>query len=132
MNRTSYVRRGIGLLVGCAPVVLLVASQVSAVTREYPIGLAVMLVAIVIAALNFYLSSVRGLLYRRAKGSLDNYTHVSGLPMIGTLVVVAGAVLAFGSALCAGLGLLAIGLDTGGSVWFLIATWKDTSLWDRA
>lgn len=25
-----------------------------------------------------------------------------------------------------------VGIDTGGSVWFLVATWKDTSLWDRS
>ncbi|AKV02304.1 hypothetical protein AKJ09_08967 [Labilithrix luteola] len=90
-----------------------------------------MLFALLIGALNFHLSFVRGLLYRRATGSLDGYRHVSGLPMVGTLLVVIGTLLGFGSAVCAAIGLLAIGIDTGGLVWFLIATWKDSSLWDR-
>ncbi len=89
-----------------------------------------MFVALVIGGLNFYLSFLRGLLYQRRKGSLDEYKHVSGLPMIGSLLVVVGAVLAFGSTLAAGLGLVAVAIDTGGSVWFLIATWKDSSFWD--
>jgi hypothetical protein len=126
-RRTSYFRRGVGVVVALAPVVLLIASLVSAMTRGddlHPSGLAVVILALVIGALNFHLSFVRGLLYRRATGSLDGFRHVSGLPMVGTLLVVVGALIGFGSALCAVLGLLAVGIDTGGSVWFFIATWK--------
>ncbi|WP_146653240.1 hypothetical protein [Labilithrix luteola] len=135
MSRSpSYVRRGVGVVIAFGPVVLLVASLVSALTRgneHHTSGLAVLLFALLIGALNFHLSFVRGLLYRRATGSLDGYRHVSGLPMVGTLLVVIGTLLGFGSAVCAAIGLLAIGIDTGGLVWFLIATWKDSSLWDR-
>lgn len=132
---TNYLRRGLGAVVAFAPVVLLVVSLVSALTRgdkHHPGGVAVVIFALAIGVLNFYLSFLRGLLYRRANGSLDGYRHVSGLPMVGTLVVVVGALMGFGSALCAALGLLAVGIDPGGSVWFLIATWKDASLWDRS
>jgi len=132
--RTSYVRRGIGVLACGAPVLLLVASMVSAVIagdRPDAIGSVAMVVAIAIAALNFYLSAVRPLVFRRRNGSLDGYKHISGLPVIGSLVVVAGAVVGFGSGLCVALGLIAIGLDVSGSVWFLVATWRDSSLWDR-
>jgi hypothetical protein len=94
------------------------------------VGLAVMLGALALGGLNFYLSFVRAPIYRRAKGSLDGYKHVSGLPLLGSLLVVVGTVVAFGSGLCAALGLLAVAVDTGGSVWFLIATWKHSSLWD--
>ena len=134
MYRTSYVRRGVGALLCAAPLLLLGSSIVRAVTsgdRHGTPGLTVILVAIGIGALNFYLSFIRGLSFRRTRGSLENYKHVSGIPLVGTVLVVVGAVLGFGSALCAGLGLLAVALDTGGSVWFLIATWKDSSLWDR-
>lgn len=89
-----------------------------------------MVVAIAFAALNFYLSAVRPLVFRRRNGSLDGCKHVSGLPGIGSLVVVVGAVVGFGSGLCVALGL-ATGLDVGGLVWFLITTWRDSSLWDR-
>jgi hypothetical protein len=132
--RTSYLRRGIGVLVCGAPVLLLVASMVSVVIagdRPNAIGSIAMVVAIAIAALNFYLSAVRGLVFRRRNGSLDGYQHISGIPGIGSLVVVAGAVVGFGSGLCVALGLIAIGLDVSGSVWFLVATWRDSSLWDR-
>jgi hypothetical protein len=133
-QRTRYVRRGIGVVVGCSPVFVLAASIVQAVIRGdegHAIGLAVMFAALVIGGLNFYLSFLRGLLYRRTKGTLDGYKHVSGFPMLGSLLVVVGTLVGFGSALCAALGLLVVALDTGGSVWFLIATWKDSSLWDR-
>ena len=100
MYRTSYLRRGIGVL-GCgAPVLLLVASMVSVVIagdRPDTIGSVTMVVAIAIAALNFYLSAVQRLVFRRRNGSLDGYKHISGLPGIGSLVVVAGAVVGFGS-----------------------------------
>jgi hypothetical protein len=131
---TSYIRRAVGVLVAFAPVVFLVASLVFALTRRnehHPTGLAVVLIGLVIGALNFHLSAIRGTLYRRTTGSLDGYKYVSGAPVIGTVFVVVGTLLGFASALCAALGLLAVAIDTGGSVWFVIATWKDTSLWDR-
>ena len=86
---------------------------------NHAIGLVVMCVALAIAGLNFGLTLRRG----------DK--HVSGVPVIGSVLVVIATMIGFGSALCAALGLLAVALDTGGSVWFLIATWNDSSLWDR-
>ena len=38
--------------------------------------------------------------------------------------------LGFESLVTASAGLAAISLDTGGAFWFLLATWKDSSLWD--
>ncbi len=119
---------------GGAPVLVLVASLVHAVARGdawHPFGLSVVLVALLIGALNFYLSGLRRLLHHWTRRA-EPYRHVSGFPLIGTLVVVLGGVIGFGSILCAALGLLAVALDTGGSVWFLIATWRDLSVWDRA
>jgi len=127
------VRRGIGVLVGCSPLFLLIASIVHAGTRgdrEHAVALGVMFVALVIGGLNFYVAFMRIAIYRWTKGSLDGYRHVSGFPVIGSLVVVVGAVLGFGSVLCAVLGLVAVALDTGGSVWLVIATWRDSGFWD--
>ena len=81
--RTSYLRRGIGGLACGAPVLLLVASMVSAVIagdRPGAIGSVAMVVAIAIAALNFYLSAVRPLMFRRRNGSLEGYKHISRVP----------------------------------------------------
>jgi hypothetical protein len=63
-------------------------------------------------------------------GSLDGYRHVSGLPAVGSFLAALGAVLAFGSIVAAVVGLAAVAVDTGGSVWFLISTWRDALLWD--
>ena len=90
-----------------------------------------MLDAALLAALNFYLSFIRPPVFRLLHGSMDGFRHVSGIPMIGTLLVVLGGVFGFGAVGTALLGLACIGFDTGGSVWFLIATWRDGSLWDR-
>jgi hypothetical protein len=56
--------------------------------------------------------------------------NVSGIPLIGTLLVVFGGIIDFGDGRTAVLGLGVLALDTGGSLWFLIATWREHSLWD--
>lgn len=134
MYKTSYLRRGFGVLVGISPVLLLGASlffSVARGNRQSTAALVVMIVAMFIAAPNFYLSFIRPFVFHKRGGSFDAYKHVSGIPIIGTVVIVVGAILGFGSALCAVLGLVAMALDTGGSVWFLVATWRDVSLWDE-
>jgi hypothetical protein len=123
----SDVRRAIGFAICVSPVLLLAASFACAVShgdQHRLVGAIVLLLASLIAALNFYLSFVRGWLHVRAKGSTDDYQHVSGFPFVGTALVIVGTALGFGSLLCVGLGLLCMGFDTGGSIWFLIATWK--------
>lgn len=132
-NKTNYVRRGFGLVLGCSPLVLLCGSVLYGLSHGGQLraaGLVAELLAILVAGLNFYLSFVRGLLYRRKRGSLEGYRHVSGLPMVGTLLVVIGTLLGFGSMAVTVLGLAAFAADTGGTVWFVIATWRDSSLWD--
>ena len=80
--------------------------------------------------LNFYLSCVRPALFRWRYGSLEQYRHVSGIPMVGTILVVVGGLLGFGSVVTASVGVVAMSLDTGSSTWFVLATWKDSSFWD--
>ncbi len=134
-RQTSYLRRGIGILAGGSPLFLLVASLVRSVTdgnQARTLAWVVLLVGLAIGGLNFYLSFLRGLRHdKRASGSLDGDKHVSGFPIIGSVLVVVGTVLGFGSACCAWLGVLVLVLDTGGSPWFIVATWRDASLWDR-
>ena len=131
--KTNHLRRGLGVLAGVAPLLLLGASLVFSVTsgnRQSTAALVVMIVAMFIATPNFYLSFVRPFVFHKRGGSFDEYKHVSGIPIIGTVVVVVGASLGFGDALCSVLGLVTIALDTGGSVWLLVATWRDASFWD--
>lgn len=134
----NWARRSIGVVVALLPVALLISSIIAGMhgmRSSLPGGMAVMIAAALIGALNFYLSFLRGYFYLRRHGSAgnnrsDGYQHVSGFPMIGTVLVLIGATLAFGDIPTAVLGLCVMSLDTGGSVWFLISTWRDSSLWD--
>lgn len=132
--RVNYTRRVVGLGVAFAPSAVLVASLVWSLIRgsaHHPYALSVMLLALIIGGINLHLSVVRPLLFVRARGSGERYRHVSGIPIVGTLAVLVGSVLGFGSAPCAAVGLVAVAIDTGGSVWFLVATWRDPSFWDE-
>jgi len=128
------IRRTLGVAVCFSPVVLLLASVCFGLVRErsaWSAGIGFMFAAAFFAALNFYLSFVRPPLFRLLHGSMDGFRHVSGIPGIGTILVLLGGAFGFGAMATAVLGLACIGFDTGGSVWFLIATWRDSSFWDR-
>jgi hypothetical protein len=79
---------------------------------------------------NFYLSVVRPAVFYRFRGSNARCRDVSGIPIVGTLLVVMGTVSGFGGVVSAVVGISVMLLDTGGSCWFLLATWKDASFWD--
>jgi hypothetical protein len=89
-----------------------------------------MLLAVLVGLLNFSLSFIRPALYRLRHRSMERYRFVSGLPAVGTLLAVLGAVFGLGGLLTSLLGLFAVIVDTGGSLWFLWATWRDVSFWD--
>lgn len=61
---------------------------------------------------------------------MEGFRFISGVPILGTILACAAGVWGFGSVGTAGIGLFVMAIDTGGSVWFLLSTWKDTSLWD--
>jgi hypothetical protein len=133
-SNINYLRRATGAIVCLAPVILLAASIAygsahSKITK--PSGLVLVALGTIVATLNFYLSFIRGFLYRLRQGATQGYRHISGFPLIGTLLIVAGAIINFGSVPTAVLGLITIILDTGGAVWFLHCTWRDSSLWDE-
>jgi len=85
---------------------------------------------LLLGTFNGYLWIVRPWLYRVRRGSMDGYRFVSGLPLFGTLCVVASGILGFGELPTALTGLGATAVDTGGLHWFLFATWRDETLWD--
>jgi hypothetical protein len=99
--------------------------------RPHFAAVGLMIAAAVVAVLNFYLSFIRPRLFSLRRGSMDGYRHVSGFPMIGTVLLSLGAVFSFGAIGSALIGLVAFALDTGGSVWFVTATWRDRSFWDK-
>jgi len=130
---TNYTSRVLGLVVALSPLALISASLTlgPVPSRMRALwGLGLMCGAASVAGLNFYLSFVRPYLFHRTHGSMTNYRHISGFPIVGTLLVCLATVVGFGAVGTAVLGLVAMALDTGGSVWFLIATWRDKSLWD--
>ena len=132
--KLSLLRRGIGLFLGLLPLLLIIASIVYGLARSpQPKFAAVgwMIAAGVFAALNFFLAFIRPpFLIYVLRIPKEKYKHVSGYPIIGSILVCLGVLFSFGSIGSALLGLICFAFDTGGSVWFLIATWKDNSLWD--
>lgn len=133
----NVLRRATGAAICFSPTMLLVASLCFSPDKNrhawsgYGVGF--ILAAVPFAALNFYLSFIRPHVFRLLHGSMDGFRRVSGIPIVGSILVLLGALFGFG-ALGLGtalLGLASVGFDTGGSVWFLIYTWRDSSLWDR-
>lgn len=94
------------------------------------VGLVLVGIAGLIAGLNLYLLYLRPWHYRRCQGAGEGYRFVSGLPIVGNLLVVGGCFVAFGSGLVGSCGLLVALADPDGLAWFPIRTWRYTSLWD--
>ena len=133
-GKTNYLRRGTRAFICVALVVLLGMSMAYGSTQSKtpnPIGFALVALGTMFATLNLYLSFGRWFLYRLRHGSADGYRHISGFPVIGTILVGGGGLVSFGSVPVAVLGLIAMVLDTGGTLWFVLWTWRDSMLWDE-
>ena len=128
----NYWRRAFGVLLCLAPCWLLLLSLGWAACghvmprKSMGIGAGLMGGAILLGSLNCYLWFIRPTLFQHK----PDYRYISGIPVIGTLLVIAGVVVAFGGVQSGILGMIAVLLDTGGLPWFLVATWRDASLWD--
>ena len=89
---------------------------------RYLFGWSFALLAGAVTAMNAYLSYIRPWMHVRKHGSLDDYSHVSGLPAIGGfLVLFAGALIPASPVV----GFLLLGVyfaDVGGLPWFLAVT----------
>ncbi len=129
----EYSRRTVGLSLGLSPVALLLWSLLQGLqggAQETFLGIGFVLTGLVFGTINFCLSFIRPYLCIRRHVSVEDHRFVSGLPIVGTLFVVVGGIYGFGAIGTAALGLLVMALDTGGSVWILIATWRDESIWE--
>jgi hypothetical protein len=129
----NYTRRAVGAALCLAPVALVVASAVTGRywPRTSPVGLAIVVGGLAVAGLNVYLAVIRPSLYVRRHGSTEGYRHVSGLPLVGTGLVVVGGAVGFADWRVAAVGLVVLAADLGGLPWFLVAAWSDRSLWDE-
>ena len=93
-------------------------------------GVVLVTAACLVGILNFSLRFLRPHLYERRHGSMAGYRLVSGLPVVGTLLQVAGCSVAFGSTAVGLIAVVSCLIDVDGLVWFPALTWKDDSLWD--
>ena len=133
-DETNYFRRVFGAAILLSPCVLLALSLNNSFAHnpqihknyELSTGYVFLIFALLVALFNFYLSFVRYLL---AKDKV-NYRLTSGIPILGVILGVIGCSFTFGDMRSISLGVLALSLDTGGTLWFLISTWKDSSFWD--
>jgi hypothetical protein len=83
-----------------------------------------------VSCINFYLSFLRYPLHRLRGGKKENYRWISGIPLLGILCV-AGLVLLPKSFWFSLLTFIFLLIDTAGIPWFVIAVWKDDSIWSN-
>ena len=132
MQARARTRRWIGTCVCLSPALLVVLSLAWGAVEEphAPMpGLAWMGVALAVGLINVWFSFGRWWLHRARGGELSTFRRASGLPLLGTILVVLGGLVSFGSIPTAVVGVVVLAIDTGGTPWFLVMTWKDESLW---
>lgn len=89
------------------------------------IGYLLLSLAAIIAGLNLYLSVIRGLIYWFQGWQ---YRHVSGLPLLGSLLLVVALVVLEKSPSIWIIAIIVSLLDTGGAIWLLLTiSWM--TLW---
>jgi hypothetical protein len=127
----NYARRMMGVLICTLPITVPAASVIAGRFYQRPplVGLGFISAALLIASINFCLSFMRPAFVRRFRSAAD-YCQVSGIPLIGTLLILVGSLYGFGASGTAVLGAITALIDTGGLPWFLAATWRDASFWD--
>ena len=131
--KTNYGCRLLGLLLGLTPLVALLISFISGLgnTVSYTYSILFMLVALLIACLNFYLSVIRPFIFKIKHGSMAGYNFISGVPIVGSILIIFGLLSGFGSMPSSIIGVAAYSLDTAGLGWLVVASWDDRSLWDE-
>ena len=127
-----------GLLIVAFSVLPLILGLVSLVVAwrgqlSVDVGLAACILLVLSASivlLNGYLSFARPILYAtRHKNSLEGYKYVSGVPLVGTILVALAILFTWGSATVAMIGIVLLLVDTGGSIVFLLCVARDKSFW---
>lgn len=82
------------------------------------IGLLLFLSGGFICTLNFYLCCIRYPLFRISRERTD-YRHISGLPILGSVLVVSSLMIFQTPQWAIVAGVILAGLDTGGIQWFI-------------
>jgi hypothetical protein len=85
-----------------------------------------------VAGLNVYTSWVRAFLHKILNGDLEDYKFVSGIPILGNVAALVALWHCGNSWVTIAIVITILVLDTGGMPWFVIATWRDDSLWGKS
>ena len=88
------------------------------------VGIGFAALAILITLLNVYLSFVAPWLHYREHGDMQDYSHMSGFPVIAGLFVLFAGVLVPSSPPVGVVLLITYLADTGGLPWFLFSVWR--------
>lgn len=94
------------------------------------VGIAIFMPGAVVCIANMYTSFLRYPVHLLLGKSRDSYKYVSGLPLIGGLVLIGAWLLPQNIWLSSATTLLML-LDTGGISWFVVTIWSDPTFWDR-
>ena len=130
--RTSYFRRGVGGFIGLLPIFIVGASFLADGFGIFFLSSVILgVLALLMACHNFWLSFIHPTIWQLRRRKPEDYPNTSGVPLLGTLLCLASAILGFGYTLPTVMALAVLLLDTGGLPWFVICTWKDRSLWDK-
>ena len=93
-------------------------------------GIVIFVLGAVVSVTNMYTSFLRYPVHLLLGKSRDSYKHVSGLPLLGGLVLIGAWLLPQGLWLSTATALLML-LDTGGISWFVVTIWSDPSFWEK-
>lgn len=132
-RKKNYMRRGIGVLLCSLPASLALACTLwpqSIPPVRAAAGFLLATTACLTGFFNIYFMFVRPKLYEKQHGSMEGYRFRSGLSLVGTVLLTAGCIVAFGDRETGIVALLAALIDPGGSLWIPFLTWKQHDLWD--
>ncbi|MDR0226337.1 MAG: hypothetical protein LBI66_07945 [Burkholderiaceae bacterium] len=129
-QKKNWPRRSLGLLLGLLPLWLALVSLAQALNDPQDEALWLACAALAVGVFNFSLAFLRPLWLSTVRG-LTKFSHASGAPGIGSLLVLLACGFGFGGLVTSVLALMAVLLDTGGTPWFLASTWRDSSFWDE-
>jgi uncharacterized membrane protein len=82
------------------------------------VGVLLAIVATLVCALNFYLYFISPWLYRRERGSMDDYHAMSGIPIVGGFFILGAGALMPESHVTGAFLIALYALDTNGVPWF--------------
>ena len=128
MTRVLWATIGLLPLTMCAA---LFFTEWRLLAGQYPkVGYGVFVLGAIVSGANMYTSFLRYPVHLVLGKSRDSYKYVSGLPLIGGLVLIGAWLLPPSLWLCLATALLML-LDTGGIFWVVVTVWSDPSFWGK-